>query len=164
MMKNIFNKWAMCLVASMVVSGLSVGQTSDENTLLQIAQGDKLVTTKDLDVPANTERIYFNLKIDSGTINSGCALVVVPSNKSRRIVVGADLVFSGISNHKKVLNQYKYTDYTYTAEMMDSEAVTAVECYGTSFQSQFQDLYVKGMKNELKENFEFVPAEPEIIQ
>jgi hypothetical protein len=164
-MKNIsLSKLALGFLALTQLAGFSIGQTEDKNTILQIAQGDKLVAHKDLNVPANTERIYFGLKIDSGTINSGCALVVVPSNKSRRIVVGAELVFSGISHSKKVLNQYKHTDYTYTAEMMGSQAVSGLECYGTSFQSQFQDLYVQGMRNELKEHFDFAPAEPEIIQ
>lgn len=145
-------------------AGFSFGQTDDTNSLLQIAQGDKLVAKRDLDVPANTERLYFGLKIDSGYKNSGCALVIVPSQKSRRIPQGAELIFSGTSKSKKVINEFKHADYTYTAEIMNPQAISAIECYGTSFQSQFQDLYVKGMKNELKEDFEFIPTEPEIIQ
>ena len=44
----------------------------------------------------------------------------------------------------------------------NSESVLALECYGTSYNSTFKTLYVKGMKETLKETFDFVPAEPEI--
>jgi hypothetical protein len=146
-----------------VVSSPSKGQTEDKNTLLQIAQGDKLVLKKDLDIPANTERLYFGLVIDSGTKSSGCALVVIPSQKSRRILSGGELLFSGISEKNISKNQFNYMDYIYTAKMMNSDAVTGVECYGTSFESNYKDLYVAGMKSELKDSFEFIPGEPEIV-
>lgn len=144
-------------------SSLGLAQTGDKNTLLQIAQGDKLVLKTDLFLPANTERIYFNLKIDSGYKNSGCALVLIPSQKSRKILQQNELVFSGANQQKQSKNEFGHTDYLYSAGIMNSEGVIAVECYGTTFQSNFQDLYVAGMKNELKEAFEFVATEPEII-
>jgi uncharacterized protein YpmB len=150
---------ALCLF----VSSPSKAQTEDKNSLLQIAQGDKLVLKKDLDIPANTERIYYGLVIDSGTKSSGCAIVVIPSQKSRRILSGGELLFSGVSEKNLVKNQFHNVDYTYTAKMMNSDAVTGVECYGTSFESNYKDLYVVGMKNELKDSFEFIPAEPEIV-
>jgi len=146
-----------------VVSSPSQAQTEDKNSLLQIAQGDKLVLKKDLNIPANTERIYYGLVIDSGTKSSGCAIVVIPSQKSRRILSGGELLFSGISEKNISKNQFNYMDYIYTAKMMNSDAVTGVECYGTSFESNYKDLYVVGMKNELKDSFEFIPAEPEIV-
>jgi hypothetical protein len=142
----------------------AVGETEDKNSLLQIAQGDKLVLKKDLNIPANTDRLYYQLKIDSGYKNSGCALVLNPSQKSRRIPQGSDLVFSGKSHAQKTVNEFHNVDYTYTAEMMNSETVTALECYGTSFQSQYGDLYVLGMKEKLKEFFDFIAAEPEIVK
>jgi len=138
-------------------------QTEDKNNLLQIAQGDKLVLKKDLNIPANTERLYFGLETDTGTKISGCALVVVPSQKSRRILSGGELVFSGVSEKSQVRNQFGYIDFVYTARMMNSDAVTAVECYGNSLDHTYQDLYVSGMKNELKDTFDFIPAEPEIV-
>lgn len=155
---------AFSLVVVSFGARFSFAETEDKNSLLQISQGDKLLLKKDLDLPANTERIYFGLQIDSGYKNQGCALVIRPSQKSRRIPIGSELVFSGITHAHKMVNEFKNTDYTYTAEMMESEAVTALECYGTSFQSQFGDLYVGGMKNKLKEQFDFVPAEPEIVK
>lgn len=154
----------VCLSLGLVlVASVSQAQTEDKNTLLQIAQGDKLVLKKDLDIPANTERLYFGLVIDSGTLNSGCSLLVVPSQKSRKILSGGELLFSGVSEKKAVKNQYGNIDYTYIAKMMNSDAVTGIECYGTSFESNYKDLYVSGMKNELKDTFDFVPAEPEIV-
>jgi len=141
----------------------SKAQTEDMNTLLQIAQGDKLVLKKDLNIPANTDRLYFGLKMDSGTKVSGCALAVVPSQKSRRIFSGGELLFSGSSEESAVRNQFGYIDYTYIAKMMNSDAVTALECYGNSLDRTYQDLYVVGMKNELKDTFDFVPSEPEIV-
>ena len=150
-------------MALLLVSPFLLAQTGDKNTLVQIAQGDKLVLKKDLFLPANTDRIYFNLKKDSGYKISGCALVINPSQKSRKILEQNELIFSGVNQQKAVTNEFKNTDYTYTAGIMNSKGVAALECYGTSFDSNFQDLYVAGMKNELKDSFDFVAAEPEII-
>jgi len=140
----------------------SHAQTEDKNTILQIAQGDHLVLKKDFHIPANTERLYFGLAMDSGYKMSGCALVLNSSPKSRKIPQGGQLVFSGASQQNTAKNEFNYTNYIYTARIMNSESVAAVECYGNSFQSSVQDLYVGGMKNELKEFFDFVPADPEI--
>lgn len=142
----------------------SSAETSDKNTLLQIAQGDKLVLIKDLDIPANTERIYFGLEMDSGYKKAGCALVVIPSVKSRRLVKDSEIAFSGISQQQKSKNEYGFLDYTYQAEVMNPSAVKAIECYGTSLQATYQDLYVGGMKRRLQETFEFIATEPEIIE
>jgi hypothetical protein len=41
--------------------------------------------------------------------------------------------------------------------------VEALECYGTSMPYYgAKSLYISGMKENLKENFDFVPTEPEI--
>ena len=71
-------------------------------------------------------------------------------------------MFSGVSQQSNAKNEFKNINYIYTANMMNSESVVALECYGNSFQSSFQDLYVGGMKNKLKNDFDFVPADPEI--
>lgn len=144
-------------------SGQSKAETEDKNSLLHIAQGDKLVLKKDFNIPANTERLYFGLQMDSGEKVSGCAIVVVPSQKSRRIVTGGELLFSGISEKSAVKNQFGYINYIYIVKTMNSDAVTAVECYGNSLDQTYQDLFVSGMKNEFKDAFDFVPAEPEIV-
>ncbi|MFM8314821.1 MAG: hypothetical protein ACKOA8_11095 [Deltaproteobacteria bacterium] len=154
------------LVGLFLISSTLSAQTGNENTILQIAQGDKLVLTKDLNIPANTDRVYFGLKMDSGfkVKVSGCAIVVNPSQKSRRVLQGGELIFSGLSEKDQFINEFKYVDYTYTAGIMNSDTVLAVECYGTSFKSTYQDLYVSGLKNELKENFDFVSSEPDIVR
>jgi len=154
----------LLFVLNMVVlPSFSIAQTEDKHTLLQIAQGDKLVLKQDLNIPANTERLLYGYSTDSGFTVSGCALVLNPSQKSRKIVQGGELVFSGVSQKGVARNPFNYMNYTYSAGIMNSEAVVSVECYGTSFESTYQDLYVSGMKNELKETFDFVPAEPEIV-
>jgi len=147
-----------------VVALKSSAATSDKNSLLQIAQGDRLVLLRDLDVPANTERLYFGLEMDSGYLKSGCALVLTPSVKSRLIPKGGELIFSGTSHQQKLKTEYGTINYTYLAEIMTPSSVKALECYGTSLQSTYQDLYVGGMKKKTKETFEFVPADPEIIE
>lgn len=161
---NIFSAFGLVLVFAGVFSHQSFAQTTDQNTLLQIAQGDKLVLVKDLDIPANTDRLYFGLEMDSGYKKAGCALLIAPSVKSRRILKGSEIIFSGTSQPQKSKNEYGFLDYTYQAEVMKPSEVKGVECYGTSLQATYQDLYVEGMKQRLKESFEFVPAEPEIIE
>ncbi|NBX92450.1 MAG: hypothetical protein EBQ85_04375 [Proteobacteria bacterium] len=152
------------IVVLLVLGSVCVqAQTEDKHSLLQIAEGDKLVLKKDLHLPANTERLYYGLEIDSGFKKAGCALVIEPSQKSRKIPQGSELTFSGISEKKQNKNAFNYIDYVYTAGIMNSQAVRAVECYGNTFESSFQDLYVAGMKNRFKELFDFVPVEPEII-
>ncbi|NBX76914.1 MAG: hypothetical protein EBQ92_10205 [Proteobacteria bacterium] len=155
---------SLILFVALLSGFASVGnaQTEDKNTILQIAQGDKLVLKKDLHIPANTERLYFGLEMDSGYKMAGCALVLTPSQKSRVIPQGGQLMFSGLSQQSNAKNEFKNINYIYTANMMNSESVVALECYGNSFQSSFQDLYVGGMKNKLKNDFDFVPADPEI--
>ncbi|NBX67801.1 MAG: hypothetical protein EBR01_02415 [Proteobacteria bacterium] len=160
---KLLNSVLLIVLSVVVLPSFSNAQTEDKNTLLQIAQGDKLVLKQDLNIPANTERLFFGLQTDTGTKVSGCALLVVPSLKSRRIVSGGELLFSGVSEKSQVRNQFGYIDYVYTAKIMNSDAVTGVECYGNSLDHTYQDLYVSGMKNELKDTFDFVPAEPEIV-
>jgi hypothetical protein len=157
-MKSLF----LFTVILMGLANLAQAQTGDRNTILQIAQGDKLVLKKDLHIPANTERLYFGLEMDSGYKMAGCALIFTPSQKSRMIPQGGQLVFSGASEQHNSKNEFNNTNYLYTAGIMNSESVVALECYGNSFQSSVQDLYVGGMKNKLKNDFDFVPADPEI--
>jgi hypothetical protein len=156
----------LLVLGAVVLVGFSSqlwAQTGDKNSLLQIAQGDKLVLKKDLYIPANTDRLYYGLVIDSGYKNSGCAIVVNPSPKSRKILSGGEIIFSGVAEQSQIKNEFKFIDYIYRAGVMNSETVVAIECYGTSFESNFQDLYVGGMKKELRDTFDFVPAEPEIV-
>ena len=160
-MKVCFN--SMIIVLALVVfSHVIRANTSNANTILQIAQGDRLLVKKDVVIPANTERLNFGVKTDVGFKYAGCALAVIPSQKSRKIPLGAEIVFSGVSQKTQVKNVFKDLNFTFVAGVMNSEAVVAVECYGTSFESQYKDLYVSGMVELLKEFFDFSPVEPEI--
>lgn len=138
-------------------------QNSDNNTLLQIANGDKLVLKTDLFLPANTDRISFDVVIDSGYLAKGCALILKPSQNSRKIPLQSELVFSGENKQDVTKNEYGNTDYKYSASIMNSQSVGALECYGTTLNVYgVKSLYISGMKEHLKETFDFVPAEPEI--
>ncbi|MFM8313249.1 MAG: hypothetical protein ACKOA8_03095 [Deltaproteobacteria bacterium] len=161
-MTNCFNLLFLALAWNGLLS-VGFAETSNTNSLLQIAQGDKLVLKKDFVIPANTERLNFGVKVDVGYRYAGCAVVVNPSQKSRKLLAGAEIVFSGISKKLQTKDEFKEFIYTFIAEVMNSETVMALECYGTSFESQYKDLYVSGIRERLKEFFVFVPAEPEIV-
>lgn len=138
-------------------------QTSDNHTLLQIARGDKLVLSKDLFLPANTSRVEFGVIVDSGYLATGCALLLNPSPSARKIPQHATLVFSGQNQQLVTKNEFGNTDYRYTAGVMNSESVASLQCYGTSHEFYgTKSLYISGMKNNLKDTFDFVATEPEI--
>lgn len=138
-------------------------QTGDTNTVIQIARGDKLVLKKDLFIPANTDHISFEVVRDSGYLATGCALILKPSQNARKIPQQIELVFSGENKPLVSKNEFGNTDYRYTAMIADSQSVAALECYGTSLSYYgVKSLYISGMKNNLKDTFDFVPTEPEI--
>jgi hypothetical protein len=138
-------------------------QTGDTNTLLQIANGDKLVLRKDFFLPANTNYIDFGVVIDSGYLATGCRILLKPSQNARKIPQQSELVFSGENKQEVTKNEFGNTDYRYTAMMSNSQSVAALECYGTSFRHYGpKSLYISGMKENLKDTFDFVPTEPEI--
>jgi hypothetical protein len=138
-------------------------QTGDKNTLLQIARGDKLVLKTDLFLPANTSRIDFGVVYDSGYLATGCALMLNPSQNARKIPQLTAVVFSGENTQQVTKDEFGNTDYKYSAGVMNSESVVALECYGTSLAAYgFKSLFIAGMKEKLKESFDFVPTEPEI--
>lgn len=138
-------------------------QTGDNNTLIQIAHGDKLVLKKDLFLPANTDHISFEVVRDSGYLATGCALILKASQNARKIPQQSELIFSGENKSHVSKNEFGHTDYRYTALIADSQSVAALECYGTSMSAYGpKSLYIHGMKANLKDTFDFVPTEPEI--
>lgn len=138
-------------------------QTGDTNTVMQIAHGDKLSLKKDLFLPANTDRVSFGVVRDSGYLATGCALILKPSQNARKIPQQSELVFSGENKQEVTKNEFGNTDYRYRAMVLNSQSVDALECYGTTLKFYgFKSLYISGMKENLKETFDFVPTEPEI--
>lgn len=147
----------------MLLSSGVYAQTSDTNTVIQIARGDKLVLKEDLFIPANTDHISFEVVRDSGYLATGCALILKPSQNARKIPQQSELVFSGENKQEVTKNEFGNTDYRYRAMVLNSKSVDALECYGTTLNVYgFKSLYISGMKENLKETFDFIPTEPEI--
>ncbi len=138
-------------------------QTSDTNTVIQIARGDKLSLKEDLFLPANTDHISFGVVRDSGYLATGCALILKPSQNARKIPQQSELVFSGENKQDVTKDEFRHTNYRYRAMVLNSQSIDSLECYGTSFNVYgVKSLYISGMKENLKETFDFIPTEPEI--
>jgi hypothetical protein len=147
----------------MLFSSGVYAQTGDTNTVIQIARGDKLVLKKDLFLPANTDQISFGVVRDSGYLATGCALILKPTQNARKIPQQTELVFSGENKQEVTKNEFGNTDWRYKALILNSQSVEALECYGTSMPYYGpKSLYISGMKENLKDTFDFVPTEPEI--
>lgn len=162
-MKSPLKTVIKAVIATMFFSTGVYAQTGDKNTLMQIAHGDKLVLKKDLFLPANTDQISFGVVRDSGYLATGCALILKPTQNARKIPQQTELVFSGENKQEVTKNEFGNTDWRYKAVILNSQSVEALECYGTSMPYYGpKSLYISGMKENLKETFDFVPTEPEI--
>lgn len=154
---------------------ISLAKTQHDDLVNHIAQDDKLVLKQDLDIPANQDRLNFFVKHRYGRPYLGCALVLQKSPKSRRMLQGTELTFSG-ENEENIEGADYGTYYILSAGIKNSEAISGVECYGFYMSGpsvpgagKLKDidytlnLDVLGMKSCFRDFMNFVAAEPEII-
>ncbi len=154
---------------------ITLAKTQNDDLVNHIAQDDNLVLKRDLDIPANQDRLNFFVKHRYGRPYLGCALVLQKSSKSRRMLQGTELTFSG-ENEESIEGADYGTYYILSAGIKNSEAISGVECYGFYMSGpsvpgsgKLKDidytlnLDVLGMKSCFRDFMDFVAAEPEII-